>query len=237
MKINKIEKMLKEESESINIDLPNYVRDVPLEKKMEENKELVFKKKIRMMPLLASAVSLLLVIGVVFGVFGSSFFTSSNSSLLTSFIVEINPAFCVTIDSDDNVVGITALNEDANTVIQDNRIINSIGKNIDECLSNLIDIVKEDGFFNENLKQVVISGFNDNRTQLKKKMDMFTDDFNRIMKEKGFGDINYQSNMLGFDSFMDRMDLPPEGPRKLDDMKDNFQGVRPFGDKPPKEPR
>ena len=102
---------------------------------------------------------------------------------------------------------------------------------------HLIDIVKEDGFFNENLKQVVISGFNDNRTQLKKKMDMFTDDFNRIMKEKGFGDINYQSNMLGFDSFMDRMDLPPEGPRKLDDMKDNFQGVRPFGDKPPKEPR
>lgn len=205
---------LKQENKDINIEMSEELKSTNIY--ISESK--VYNKKPNFVPKLCAVMACLLL--MVFSITALLLNIDKNAGL-TSYILEINPALCITTDKKDNIINVCALNEDANEIVSNSEFDYVYGIKLEECLSKIIKIVKEKGYFDNYDNTVKIYAINDDLSEEKKKLDNFA-----IMMRKELGNfqtrnISFEKHELALSDFRKKIGAE-ENFAKLDDMREYF---------------
>lgn len=214
---------LKEENSKIEIEMSEAIKSTQIVKQdtfVSESKKMNFLK-------LSIYFTCFVFIALCFS---SLFVKKSDEKIgLTSYILEVNPSICITTDGSDNVINICALNDDANAIVLDNRFNNYTSLSFDECVSNLVNVMKMKGYFEnfaETDSKINIYAFSDSNEIQYQKLSHFEQVIKNKMVEFGFADLPFDEHIekhrIGMDKFKQMVGFE-EDYRTLDDMQEYFR--------------
>jgi hypothetical protein len=217
MKDKDLKKFLLDEQNNINIPLSQKIIDVSIQKPLtideSVNKKFSFK---RLFPIFASVMCcLILIVSLCFYLIPIN---NNSTNELTSYILEINPSFCVTCDSNDKIVNVCALNNDADDILDNSEFDNLTNMNLSSCINYIINDIDENVFANYGDNRIKIYALNDNQTLTTEKLDQFGDIIHSSLDNRGFGNIEFDKQQMSIDNFKDIMGFSNEF-NKLDDMR------------------
>ena len=148
MKNKEIKSLFSESNDKINIPLSQRVLDEPIEPVPDTatSKPKTFRWKL--------AIYSLCLVVFSFSIFAVVLISMANrtqevyASNLTSYIIEINPSFCITTDNQDMVVSVVSLNLDGNEILSDDFFsnISNAGISLCDCLKKIINLTNINDF-------------------------------------------------------------------------------------------
>lgn len=214
------ERKLKEENLNLNVEMPKKLKNEHIETKKVENlnsENSNDKFKWLFNPKFATIISCCLVF--ICSIFCVLFIDNkSDESLnLTSYIMEINPSICVTTDATDKIINVCALNEDANSILNNNSLTDIVGYDFEKGINAIIDVVFEEGYFSNYEDSIKLYAINDNSETMAKKLDNFENVMKKKMDDLGAGEIPFEKHGMEMHDFKDKLGIEDDF-KKLDDM-------------------
>lgn len=222
MKNKQIEKMLLEESKNIDISMSENLKNEPIPPKNNKlnNTTITYNfiktKKFKYIMAFASIFCALVIVAL------SIIFIPQNnttSAYLTSYILSINPKISITTNSDDEVVNICSLNNDADQILGNSTFDNIIGLKLEDCVLKIINTAKDNNIFEGYTDTIKLYAINDNNNTLQDKLNKCENMLRRDMKNIGFENIEIETHQMQMKDFKNQMGFNQEFNR-LDDMKD-----------------
>ena len=211
---NKIKNLFLEEENKLNIQLNKKVLETPISKKNEEKTS---KNNLRY--LLASLTTCCLIIVMCICFF--PFKTQTVQAEITSYILEINPAFCITCDREDNVLNISSLNEDANYILEKSYFNNVVNLNFNSCIYYIINSIDENIFKNYGSNKIKIYAVSDNFEETNDKLKNFGNIIRSNLDIRGYNNIEFEKEQISIEIFKNKMGFNNNSTR-LDDMKNEI---------------
>ena len=157
MKNKDIKNMFLKEDEKLNIEMsqklfetqiqPKPAVKVAPKQKQVVNKRWVFAPILSFALIIVIALSLVLTNGV------------NNTGTVTAYVLDINPSISITTNSDNEVINICSLNDDADTILAEDCFDNIVGKSLDVAVENIISVAKEKGIFDEYTDSIQLSTY------------------------------------------------------------------------------
>ena len=164
MKNKELKDLFIKETNDIDIPLSNKILSVPLQEKTEttlsknlNNNE----KSIRynffqiVLPTICSCVLVfVLLVGAFLGISNGS---KSKASNLTSYIIEINPAVCITANNENKVISICSLNNGGDILLSDEYFSNIPNGEVslNDCIDKVISLTFENDYFMANENKII----------------------------------------------------------------------------------
>ncbi len=240
MKDKDLKKMFLKETENIDISMSEKLKNTPIETSKQKKVSVKENEKatwLRLfLPISALACCLILAFTFIFPLN-----TSTNTSYLTAYVMEINPAIAIVADSEDNIINICSVNEDADEILSSAEFDDIIGKKLSLAVEKVIKVTSTEGILDGYTDKIRIFALNDNEKVLDKKLDRFGEMVRKELKEFGHEDIDFEKSPMKLDDFRDKMGFDDDF-RKLDDMKkeieehDKYKGTTPPDKKPDDNP-
>ena len=181
MNNKKVEKLLFEETKSLNIPLSEKILRTPLNVSETNDEETAStQKKFSLKFALSLAFSFVIVLSFTLGI--TLGLLIKPESALTSYIVNINPEICVVADSKDMVVNASALNDDGELLLAQ---IATRSGNVDDLNEYFKDSnVELDLFFNDVL-EVTFGDFGKEKFNVDGEIEIYAvNNKNSVAKEK-----------------------------------------------------
>jgi len=237
MKNKDITLLLQQETKEIDIPMSKKLIDTPITPKKQTKEEPKLNRKKFLFPILASITCCLLVLCLCFAFIPFNI----SSTQLTSYILKINPEFCITTNSNNQVVNICSLNADADTVLDNSAFDNIIGTNFSDCVNLIINNVDESIFLNYGNKRISLFAINDNQNTANTKLNEFGNIVRKSLDDRGFDKIQFDKFDMTLEFFKNEMGFENNF-NKLDDMQFVIEHHDRFFDKdhmppPPKNPQ
>ncbi len=229
MKKDLIKSMLKEEIESVDIKVSNKVLETPIDKvnissNFENIKQPPKSFKFRLKPLLMSLCMVFVVLVIVVSLIAK---TTNAASVLTSYIIDINPSVCIVTDDSDVVVNAYSLNNDGDELLAD---FDVNGKKLDDVLKLIVDSSIEKGFISfDKPPKIDLSITNDHEKHSISRGKYAREIFENELKNKGFNDFDITYKPLPVFDFKQRMGFDGDS-NHLDDFKNDIQRRHKFFD-------
>jgi hypothetical protein len=202
----------------------------PVEKK-EKKKKIWTRTKI----IFASVASVVLItaatLGVIFGVNNGKNAISAQSEL-TCYIVSFNPSVMITADENDEIIAVSSLNADGDTILCDDRFDGVVGENLYEGIDLVLQVGLETDYLAVGKGQTVkIEAVNNASVYAVKRAE----EIGRHLDEKfGLGEqnIGVEGSAMTVDEFKSDLDMSSDS-RDLDKMKDELEKRDRFVAPPP----
>ena len=230
MKDKDIKNLFLKEDEKINIEMSQKLFGTPIEKKPATTvfqQKATPKKRFIFAPLVSFALIIVLAVSLVLtnGI-------NNSSSVLTAYVLDINPSISITTNSDNEIVNICALNEDADEILADESFDNIVGESLDTAVENIITVAKEKGIFDEYQDNIQLWTLNDNPSKMREKLDGFGEMVRHNLDKLNLESINFEKHEMPLDEFRERMGFEGEY-GKLDDMQKDIQRHDKYKGNPP----
>lgn len=196
------------------------------------------KKKFRLnykiiLPSILSVFCLMLIVTSIFLVKDKN--KNVNASSLTTYIIDVNPSFCITTDEDDIVVSACSLNTDGDSIISDEEFSSINGKKIDECLCIIIKCLIDRKFISFNAqdssKVINFQVTNNKESYANLKGDMVRQYCFELLSERGFDDYEIKNYFLPVKDFSNKMGFKGDN-RDLDALREEIISYDRFSDHP-----
>ena len=230
MKNKDIKNMFLKEDEKLDIEMSQKLYDTPIQQKpavkVAPKQKQITNKRWVFAPIVSFALIIVIALSLIFT-------NGTNSSgTVTAYVLDINPSISITTNSDNEVINICSLNDDADTILAEDCFNNIVGKSLDVAVENIISVAKEKGIFDEYQDTIQLWTLNDNPSRMRDKLDKFGDMVRRNLDDNNLQDINFEKHEMPLDDFRQRMGFEGEY-QKLDDMKGDIQRHDKYRNPPP----
>jgi hypothetical protein len=154
----------------------------------------------------------------------------TNASNLTSYIIDINPSFCVTTNETNEVISLFSLNNDGDVALNDDELSNVVGTKIDDCIKKIINVAVKNGFIDDNEnRKIQIYAINNKEPFSEEKGAYVKGIFDKTFEEQGFNNIQIEKHTMQIEDFKERLGLE-NNINDLDRMKDDIVNHNKFFD-------
>ena len=156
---------------------------------------------------------------------------------ITAYAIEINPSISIITDTDDKVINICSINEDADAILSDSEFDYVIGEKFEVAVEKIIKVVSENGFLNDYQVKIRIYALNDDKNLMNDKLGKFGNIVENKLQKYGHGEIAIEPHEMSVDDFKGKMEMQGDFDR-LDDMKrelkerDRYKNPPPDGEPP-----
>lgn len=113
-------------------------------------------KKFKKGTMIAVPAAAVLLIGVFLGAVLFPRTVTEQPQLVAYYTVDVNPSLRVQVDAEDVVTGVKGQNADADAIIKK---LDCVGDNVTDAIGEIINAIKDAGYFNEGQRYVLIGGF------------------------------------------------------------------------------
>ncbi len=202
MKKSKIKELLKQESDNLDIPMSNLVLSTPIQEKSpyetKEHSKFSFFK-------FATVGALSLILFVLAFTLFMPISNEEGSSNLTSYVLAINPAFCITTNASDEIVAVSSMNDDADSVLATLNFDNIEGKSLDNCLQLIIQTVKQQGFFDNYNNNISVFAVNNSEVKAQEKGGKFKTLLKKHLSNNDLTNINIDKGVMSISDFKNKM--------------------------------
>lgn len=221
MNKKEFKKRLQNENAQINIKMSSELQQTKIVVKEKYSCQSNQMKKTQFIPRLVSVLSCAIIAFMCVGLLFVNNRSTNKAVGLTSYIMEINPAICITADKDDKIVNVCALNLDANEIVSNEELNNIVGIDFDKCVDKIMTIIKNNGYFMHYENSIKLYAFNDDEKKINAKLEHFEVIMRQKMNEFGFN-IPFEKHEMRMEEFKAKMGFE-EDYQNLDDMQEFFR--------------
>lgn len=218
MNKKEFKKRLQNENAQIDIKMSSELQQTKIVVREKYSYQTSQMKKTSFIPRLVSVLSCAVIAFMCVGLLFMNNRSTSKAVGLTSYIMEINPAICITADKDDKIVNVCALNLDANEIVSNEELNNIVGTDFDKCVDKIMTIIKNNGYFAHYENAIKLYAFNDDEQKQNVKLEHFEVVMRQKVNEFGFN-IPFEKHGMRMEEFKAKMGFD-EDYQKLDDMQE-----------------
>lgn len=238
MKNKDFKNLLKSEINDLDIPMSEKILSVPLQKKnfetlpQKEYKNLTGLNFFKFfIPTLCSCgLVIIILLSAIFSFYDIKDIKTTKASNLTSYIIEINPAICITADSENKVISVCSLNNDGDIILCDEFFSEIPNQTVllNDCIDKIMDLTFSNGNFeiNQNIRLFAIN----NREKFAREKGTFVKD--HIIEKlinSNFENIDVEFKFMNVEKFSGRMNLEGDY-NDLDEFQEEIQGRQRYFD-------
>lgn len=205
MKNRDVKNLIKREYENIKISpiSPN-ITNVSIQEKPPIESRTSFGG---LLSLRYAIISLCILVLFAFATMPTFFGDMSEQSNITSYILEINPAICITTDSADSVIAICSLNSDGDVLLSDDRFETVLGQSLEGGIMSIVDASVELGYLEDYDGRIVLFAINNKESTAFEKTRAFEGFLSKRLKAHNLSGINIDKGCMSIDDFKSRMNF------------------------------